>query len=159
MRKVSTPEEIEYMLQVSATVNKTTVQRMLSSDRSRFNHEARCMVAYFLRFDYNLSLTDIGDILNRGHATVINMIKVHEDCYENFNYYEHSFDEFLYEMGINTNNSRLEQDALKKGQAKIHELHEELARLKTANADLKFKLQKIEKQSKLLISNLGGLCN
>ncbi len=160
MKKLTlSKEKVNELLQLSAEINKTSVKRMLSKDRTRFVHEARCMVAIVLR-RYGWTLQAIGDLLgNRNHASILNAINHHEETYQTFDYYEQGFDELLYRLGIATNNTALENDVLEKKASKIEKLQEQLSRAKHENISLRHKLDKIKRNSENLTLNLSSLCN
>jgi len=152
-------KQVNDLLSIAAKVNKTTVKRMKSKERTRFVHESRCMVAVVLR-RYGWTLQAIGDLLGgRNHASILNAVNHHNESYVVFDYYEQGYDELLYRLGITNDDKELEAGVLQKKAATILKLEEQLSRAKHENISLRHKLAQIKRNSENLTLNLSSLCN
>ncbi len=157
--KLINEHNVNELLEIVAHENKTTVEAIVSKTRTRFIHEARCMAVRILR-NYEWSFQRIANTLGgRNHSSIIHCCKQHESLLDTYNYYADSFDNILYNLGLAKGDASLEEEILQRKMDKIAGLEVEVSRLKHENISLRHKIDKINKSSRSLTSNLEALCN
>lgn len=150
-------EQVPLLLEIAAKQNKTTVPRMMSKDRTRFVVEARIMCYKILR-DSGFTFASIGAYFDKHHSSVLHNLRQHERNYLSFNYYQEAFDSIIYALGYNTEDSVADTLILDQYKERLNVLEEKMANLKGENITLRRQLQKIQKTSKILTSNLNQIC-
>lgn len=157
--KLINEHNVNELLNIVAEENKTTVEAIISKNRTRFIHEARCMAANILR-GYEWSFQRIADTLGgRNHSSIIHCCKQHDNLIDTFNYYSDSYDNILYTLGLSQGDASLEEEIMQRKMDKIETLEIEISRLKHENISLRHKIEKVNKVSRSLTNNLEALCN
>ena len=153
-----TEDNLEEFLELVAFENRTSMKRLRTKDRTRFLVEARSMAYRILR-DNGFTQQYIGDLFNRDHAAVIHSLKKHEYNYNTYNYYQETFDNIRYKMGLDDEGSMVDKELVEKYQQSLADLHVIIANQKEKIITYKRRIQSIERTSKLLTKNLNQLCN
>ena len=153
-----TENNLEEFLELVAFENRTSMKMLRTKDRTRFLVEARSMAYRILR-DNGFTQQYIGDLFNRDHAAVIHSLKKHEYNYNTYNYYQETFDNIRYKMGLDDEGSMVDKQLVEKYQQSLADLHVIIANQKEKIITYKRRIQSIEKTSKLLTQNLKQLCN
>jgi len=153
-----TEDNLEEFLELVAFENRTSMKRLRTKDRTRFLVEARSMAYRILR-DNGFTQQYIGDLFNRDHAAVIHSLKKHEYNYNTYNYYQETFDNIRYKMGLDDEGSIVDKELVEKYQQSLADLHVIIANQKEKIITYKRRIQSIERTSKLLTKNLNQLCN
>ena len=153
-----TEDNLEEFLELVAFENRTSMKRLRTKDRTRFLVEARSMAYRILR-DNGFTQQYIGDLFNRDHAAVIHSLKKHEYNYNTYNYYQETFDNIRYKMGLDDEGSMVDKQLVEKYQQSLADLHVIIANQKEKIITYKRRIQSIERTSKLLTKNLNQLCN
>ncbi len=153
-----TEDNLEEFLELVAFENRTSMKRLRTKDRTRFLVEARSMAYRILR-DSGFTQQYIGDLFNRDHAAVIHSLKKHEYNYNTYNYYQETFDNIRYKMGLVDEGSIVDKELVEKYQQSLADLHVIIANQKEKIITYKRRIQSIERTSKLLTKNLNQLCN
>lgn len=153
-----TEDNLEEFLELVAFENRTSMKRLRTKDRTRFLVEARSMAYRILR-DSGFTQQYIGDLFNRDHAAVIHSLKKHEYNYNTYNYYQETFDNIRYKMGLDDEGSIVDKELVEKYQQSLADLHVIIANQKEKIITYKRRIQSIERTSKLLTKNLNQLCN
>ena len=145
----------------SAHISKTTSGRLLSKNRNQFVVEARNMCYNILNKEHSLS--EIGRVFDKGHATVIHGIKKHDIAYARNGYYTDNYDDLVLLMANNTPLEEIESVSFaEKNRLRINNLEEEKGRLKEQLYDIKKStklLLRSIKETQLLTRRLEKACN
>lgn len=125
--------QAEEIMSIVAAHMGTTVQMMLSKNRRRENCDARCMFVHLMMQygDVSLTVTRLGEMINKDHSTVVHMKKRHETMMGYDERYRRSFNALMatdMKNIVSTENTLL---TIERHKAEILHLEAEIAKLKT----------------------------
>ena len=66
------------LLILTSRIFEISEDKIMSNKRTRLYVQARTVISAILRYKYNMSLINIGYVLDKHHSTIINMLKNHK---------------------------------------------------------------------------------
>tara|TARA_Y100001973_G_scaffold64063_1_gene93653 strand:- start:806 stop:1267 length:462 start_codon:yes stop_codon:yes gene_type:complete len=141
-------ESIDNLLILTCRLAKVSVSDLLGSTRTAKVAEARVCVGKVLRECFDLTQVEVGEILNRDHATVHFYEKEHSTRVK-FRYYSSMYNElkmFARDEGYEIDSSSVVRNS------EVDKLRIEISTLRSQNKRLRNELKLVESFKKSLLS-------